>query len=229
MTFEKYKEILEVGIIPNAQTQNIILYNTQAIRFFEEASGKCLEMLLSFISEPYEHGISHEFLHAHERLGAPTVKEYLDLPQLRNFGQFVIPNTEEMQKLREVLSAFDSFNFKSAVLLSEKELALKRFYYLRAMYSVLFLTKGENHEMMKKNNPDLVHETMSALLSGLSSEFIPMHVDMMLDLFAFYRMKEPVQFYKSMIQLNLVYVLLMNIDHARCRDFIISITACDDK
>ena len=232
MTFEKFKEHLEVAIVPNCETQNVVAQHPQIIRFFQEASGKCLEVLLSFVSEPYEHGISHDFLALHEnKTESPTSqkKEYLDLPQLRNFGQFVIPNTEEMQKLREVLSAFDSFNFKSSILLSEKELALKKYYYLRAMYSVLFLTKLENHELLKKHNPDIVHEVMAAMLSGLSSEFIPMHVDMMLDLFAFYRMKEPIQFYKSMIQLNLVYVLLMNVDHARCRDFIISISSCDDK
>jgi hypothetical protein len=218
-----------LATIPNPLTENVITKDSTVLKFFQEAGGKCLELLISFISEPYEHGISNEFLYRHESAGEISHREYLDVPQIRNFSQFVIPNTEEMQKLREVLSAFESFNFRNTILLSEKELALKRYYYLRAMYSVLFLTKLENHELIKKSNPDLVQDVMAALLSGLSSEFIPMHIEMLLDLFTFYRMKEPVEFYRAMVQMNLVYALLMNVDHSRCRDFIISIIGCDDK
>lgn len=205
--------------------------------FFKNAFGKCLQFVVQFITDPFNCGVSNKFIAAHDSADTVYGRRYahantglnFEPTILRDHREYMIPNTEEMKKLTKIINlAFDNINLKNKIVLNEKELLQKRFYYLRGFYSLSFLTTAENHQFMQSIEPAYISIVFSYLFEGLESEVMPMHSAMLVHLLKFYRTIDPNTFFKEMIQYNLVYSLLINCDNSLCVDFLIElISFCD--
>lgn len=229
------KQLLEMSIIPSKDIKSALRDNKDMFSYFKGAFGKCTNVMITFITDPFYHGISRKFLAHHEDADVkppsqPFLQTWAEPAALRDYLQFLIPNTLEMKKLHRIISiAFDSINLKGGLQMGEADIQRRKYYYIRAFYALMFFCNSDNHTIMLKIDSSYLSLIFHQLFDGVKSEIIPMHAGMMVSLFQFYRLVDPYSFYIEIIRNNTIYLLLMNIDNSRIMDFMISILGFEDK
>lgn len=122
--FSRLKEMLEEHILPSGLSQGSLATNTLLHNYFKVGLSKCLEIVASFLTNPYDLSLSEKFIESHEQLDDNAFpKEFFECTSFRSYQKFLIPNTEEMKKLLRIMSiAFDTVVNYGDEVLSESEL-----------------------------------------------------------------------------------------------------------
>lgn len=98
----KLKEKIEMFLIPSLNTKSQIASNDEIYLYFKEAPGKCIEILIDFICDPFFRPMCGPFLQLHEQLEVHeahvmTYQNFEPRP-FRDFYDYQLPRTEKMRR-----------------------------------------------------------------------------------------------------------------------------------
>lgn len=96
------KEKIEMFLIPSHGTKGQIVANDEIYLYFKEAPGKCIEILIDFICDPFYRPMCAAFLQLHEQLEVHeaqvmTFQNFEPRP-LRDYYEYQLPNSEKMRR-----------------------------------------------------------------------------------------------------------------------------------
>lgn len=96
------KEKIEMFLIPSLGTKCQISANDEVYLYFKEAPGKCIEIIVDFICDPFYRPMCAAFLQLHEQLEVHetqvmTYNNFEPRP-FRDYFEYQLPNSEKMRR-----------------------------------------------------------------------------------------------------------------------------------
>ena len=110
--------MVEEFLIPDLDYCSKLTNNKELYFFFEGGFGKCIDIVVNYITNPFHNSLSIKIVEHCERiassLGHKIPQHMLEPVVIRDHNKFKIPNTAEMNQLQKLISViFDNIGTSS--------------------------------------------------------------------------------------------------------------------